>query len=62
MTGRPPEGREPGRPVPAGRPATRPDPAGGLAAVAGGPRHVHPGTAAAASRVPGAQPPGPGAA
>ena len=30
--------------------------------MAGGPRHVHPGAAAAGRRVPGAQPAGPGAA
>jgi hypothetical protein len=54
--------REPGRPVPAGRAAARPDPVGGLAAVAGDPRVVHPGPAAVSGRVPGAQPPLPGAA
>src|SRR6266536_3330386 len=54
--------REPGHPVPAGRAAARPDPGGRLAAVAGRPRHLHPGASAVGCRVPGAQPAGPGPA
>ena len=56
MTGGPPDGGNPVVPFLLAGPQPDRTRWEGLAAVAGGPRHVHPGAAAVGGRVPGAQP------